>query len=97
MIKHVVCFKLKDASEANCKKAADVLLSMKGNIDYLRDIEVGIDFLHSPRSYDVYLSVILDSEEMLDVYQKDAYHCDVVKAHMHEVTEKSVSMDFYID
>ena len=97
MIKHIVCFKLKDATEENCKKAAEVLLSMKGNIDYIRDIEVGIDFLRSPRSFDVYLSVVLDSEEMLDVYQNDAYHCDVVKAHMNEVTEKSVSMDFYID
>lgn len=97
MIKHVVCFKLHEATEENCKKAAEVLLSMKGNIDYIRDIEVGIDFLRSPRSFDVYLSVVLDNEEMLDVYQNDAYHCDVVKAHMHEVTEKSVSMDFYID
>lgn len=96
MIKHVVCFKLCDASEENCKKAAEVLLSMKGNIDYIKDIEVGVDFLHSPRSYDVYLSVVLENEEMLDVYQNDAYHCDIVKKHMHEVTEKSVSLDFVI-
>ncbi len=96
MIKHVVCFKLKDASEENCKKAADILLSMKDNIDYIKDIEAGVDFLHSPRSYDVFLSVVLENEEMLDVYQKDKYHCDVVKAHMHAVTEKSVSLDFNI-
>lgn len=96
MIKHIVCFKLRDASEANCKKAAEVLLSMKDNIDYIKDIEVGVDFLRSPRSYDVYLSVVLENEEMLDVYQNDTYHCDVVKAHMHEVTEKSVSLDFVI-
>ena len=66
MIKHVVCFKLKDASEENCKKAAEVLLSMKDNIDYIKEIEVGTDFLHSPRSFDVYLSVVLENEEMLD-------------------------------
>ncbi len=94
MIKHIVCFKLKDNSEENCKKAADVLLSMKENINYIREIEVGVDFLHSPRSYDVFLSVVLDDAEMLNVYQKDSYHCDVVKAHMHSVTEKSVSLDF---
>lgn len=96
MIKHVVCFKLKDAREENCKKSAEVLLSMKDNIDYIKDIEVGVDFLHSPRSFDVYLSVVLENEEMLDVYQNDKYHCDVVKAHMHAVTEKSVSLDFNI-
>lgn len=96
MIKHVVCFKLHDASEENCKKAAEVLMSIKGNIDYIKDIEVGVDFLHSPRSFDVYLSVVLENEDMLDVYQNDTYHCDVVKAHMHAVTEKSVSLDFII-
>ncbi len=94
MIKHIVCFKLRDASEENCEKAKEVLLSMKENIDYIREIEVGVDFLHSARSYDIYLSVVLDNEEMLDIYQKDQYHCDVVKAHMHAVTEKSVSLDF---
>ena len=96
MIKHVVCFKLKEANEENCKKAQEVLLSMKDNIDYIRDIQVGVDFLHSPRSYDVYLSVVLDNEEMLEAYQKDNYHCEIVKAHMHAVTEKSVSLDFVV-
>ena len=94
MIKHIVCFKLKDPSGENCRKAADILLSMKEHIDYIREIEVGTDFLRSPRSYDVFLSVVLDDAEALDVYQKDSYHCDVVKAHMHSVTEKSVSLDF---
>lgn len=96
MIKHVVVFKLKEATEENCTKAAEVLLSMRENIDYIHEIEVGTDFLKSPRSYDVYLSVVLENREMLDVYQKDPYHCDVVKAHMHAVTEKSVSIDFDI-
>ena len=31
MIKHIVCFKLKDNSLENCQKAKDVLMSMKGN------------------------------------------------------------------
>ena len=69
-------------------------MSMKGNIDYLREIEVGIDFLHSARSFDVILSVVVDNREMLDTYQADKYHCDVVKTHMHAVTEKSVTVDF---
>ena len=94
MIKHIVFFKLKDANEDNCQKAKEVLLSMKDNIDYLRGIEVGVDFLHSPRSFDIALSVILDDRDMLDVYQKDKYHCDVVKAHMHAVTEKSAAIDY---
>ncbi len=94
MIKHVVLFKLKEATQEAVAKAAEVLLSMRENIDYIKELEVGTDFLHSPRSFDVYLSVVLENAEMLDVYQMDEYHCEVVKKHMHAVTEKSVSIDF---
>ena len=96
MIKHIVLFKLKDNSEAECNKAAEVLLSMKGNVDLLRGIEVGCDFLHSPRSYDVILQVVLDDEKALDDYQNDEYHCSVVKKHMHAVAESSVAIDYEI-
>ena len=62
----------------------------------LKGIEVGTDLLGSARSFDVYLSVILDDMKALEDYQVDAYHCDVVKKHMHAVTEKSVAIDFEI-
>lgn len=97
MIKHIVCFKLKDNSESECKKAAEILKSMDGKVDLLRGIEVGIDFLHSQRSYDIILQVLLDSKETLDAYQKDEYHCNVVKKHMHCAAESSVSIDYYMD
>lgn len=94
MIKHIVCFKLKDNSEEECKKAADILLSMQGKVDLLRGIEVGVDFLHSPRSYDIILQVLLDDEKALEDYQNDEYHCSVVKKHMHSVAESSVAVDY---
>lgn len=96
MIKHIVCFKLAEPTEENCRKAKEVLLSMKGKVPTLRDIEVGIDFLHSPRSYDIHLSVLLDDANALNEYQNDEYHCNVVKKHMHAVTASSVSVDFEI-
>jgi hypothetical protein len=94
MIKHVVCFKLNDGESP--EKAKEVLLGMKGNVPMLKGIEVGVDKLHSHRSYDVILSVILDDMKALEDYQKDAYHCDVVKKHMHAVTKTSVGIDFEI-
>lgn len=94
MIKHIVCFKLKDNSYENCLKAKEVLLSMKGNVPLLRGITVGIDFLHSERSYDVILEVLLDSKEALDLYQVDPYHVSVVKKHMHAVREASIAIDY---
>ncbi|MBQ3089116.1 MAG: Dabb family protein [Oscillospiraceae bacterium] len=96
MIKHIVCFKLKDNSPENCQKIKEVLLSMEGNVPMLRGIEVGVDFLHSDRSYDVILQVLLDSPEALDAYQADPYHCGVVKKHMHAVREASVAIDYYL-
>ena len=96
MIKHIVCFKLKDNSPENCQKAKDVLLSMQGNVPLLRGIEVGVDFLHSERSYDVILQVLLDGAAALEAYQNDPYHCAVVKTHMHAVCEASVAIDYEI-
>ena len=94
MIKHIVCFKLKDNSINNCQKAKDVLMSMLGNVPTVKDISVGIDFLHSQRSYDLILQVTLDGREVLDEYQNDPYHVDVVKKHMHAVAESSIAVDY---
>lgn len=96
MIKHIVCFKLKDNSKENVEKTAEILRSMEGKVDLIRDIEVGVDFLHSERSYDVILQVVLDDAKALDDYQNDEYHCSVVKKHMHAVRESSVAIDYEI-
>lgn len=96
MIKHIVCFKLKDGSLEECQKAKEVLLSMEGNVPQIRSIEVGVDFLHSERSYDLILQVVLDDAKALEDYQNDPYHCSVVKTHMHAVCESSVAIDYEI-
>lgn len=95
-VKHIVCFKLKNPSEVNCRTAADVLRSMKGKVEMLEDIQVGVDFLHSDRSYDVVLEVVVKDKAALEAYQNHPYHVDVVKKFMHEARESSVSMDYYI-
>lgn len=92
MIKHVVCFKLNEGESP--EKAKEVLLSMQGNVPMIKGIEVGVDKLHSARSYDVILSVILDDMDALNNYQVDKYHVEVVKKHMHAVTKTSVAIDF---
>jgi len=97
MIKHIVCFKLKNNSPEECERAAEILRSMEGNVPMLRGIEVGVDFLHSERSYDVVLCVLLDDREALEAYQNDPYHVSVVKKHMHAVRESSVAIDYEIE
>jgi len=96
MVRHIVLFKLKDTSANNIAKTRDVLLSMQGNVPQLKAIEVGCDFLHSPRSYDIALIVTVEDQKALDDYQNDPYHCSVVKPHMHAVRESSVAADYLI-
>lgn len=97
MIKHIVCFKLKNPTEELCNKTKEILLSMKGKVPMLIHVNVGIDFLHSDRSYDIILETYFNTKEDLDDYQNDPYHCNVVKTHMHAIRESSVAIDYEID
>ena len=94
MIKHIVCFKLKEGEDVH--KAAEILRSMKGKVPTALEIEVGEDFLKSERSYDIILQVTLKDRAALDEYQNDPYHCEVVKKHMHAVRQSSVAVDYDI-
>lgn len=96
MIQHVVLFRLKDTSAENVQKTKEILLSMDGNVPMLRGIQVGVDLLHSGRSFDIGLFVKLDDMAALEAYQNDPYHCSVVKKHMHAVRSDSVAIDFEI-
>lgn len=94
MLTHIVLFKLKDSR--NAQKARDVLLGMKGKIPQLRDIEAGIDVLHSERSYDLALVTKFDSLDDLKAYQAHPVHVEVLK-YMMAVRETSVTVDYESD
>ena len=94
MVKHIVCFKLIDKKDA--EEAKKILLSMQGKVPTVRGIEVGIDELCSARSYDLFLSVLVDDFAALADYQKDEYHCGVVKKYMHAHAQNSVALDFEV-
>lgn len=96
MIKHIVCFKLKDSSNKKKQEVKNRLMAMDGKVDLIKDIEVGTDFLGSARSYDIILQVTLENKEALELYQKDEFHCSYVKAYMHEVMDTSVAVDYEI-
>lgn len=93
MITHIVCFKLKDNSAENVARTAQVLRDMEGKIEELKSIEVGIDVLHSERSYDIALITKFESMEALEAYQVHPVHKKVIE-HMLQVREASVSVDF---
>lgn len=75
---HIVFFKLKECTLENQQKVADILNKMQGKIDLVDEMEVGMDFLHSDRSFDLALIVRLPKEN-LDAYQENALHCTCKK------------------
>lgn len=95
MVKHCIMIKLKDRSDEAKQAAKNMLLSMDGKVTMMREFEVHTDFLASERSYDIFLSCVLDDEKALEEYQNDKYHCEI-KAYIKTVAESTVAVDSYI-
>jgi quinol monooxygenase YgiN len=79
MVKHIVFWKLHDTAngmtkEQNAAAIKEKLESLKGKIEGLLEIEVGIDFLHSPESVDVALYSVFENRAALDHYQQHPLH-----------------------
>jgi hypothetical protein len=95
MIKHIVFFKLENPSEENKKSLQNKILSMKGKIDYLVNIEAGVNFSLEERAYDVALLSDLNSKEDLKKYATDPIHLDVIAhAKSFNVTTKVVDYEY---
>ena len=54
MIKHIVCFKLKDNSLEECEKAANILKSMEGNVPFVGLRSALIFFTHKGHTTSFY-------------------------------------------
>ena len=95
MITHVVMWKLKDRSPENASRVQAMLLGMKGKIPGMLDIEAGVDFARSDRSYDLVLITRHVSREALDEYQVHPVHQEV-KQRMLQLRDISAAVDFEI-
>ncbi len=93
MFTHVVLFKLSDRSAENIEKTKDVLMGMIHQIPVLLHLEVGVDVLHSERSYDLALITKFAAREDLQTYNVHPAHEEVIK-HMKTVVQSSVSVDY---
>lgn len=94
MIKHVVCYRLYERTEEKKQEVKKMFMSMKNKIEYIKEIQVGLDFLKSERSYDVVLEITFNSVEDMNAYQKHPYHLNTVKPFMAKSKELSVSVDY---
>jgi len=79
MIKHIVFFKL---SEDGLKQKDDIVLrlhNLKDDIEFIRALEVGINFAQEDRAYDLALTVLVDNKEDLNRYANHPKHLVVVE------------------
>ena len=60
----------------------------------LKNVEVGVDFLHSSRSFDLVLITDFATRQDSFDYQEDEYHKTVVKPYMHAVRKNSVAINY---
>lgn len=90
-VTHVVMAKLNEG--ANAGKLAAKLRELKGKVPGLRDVEVGVDMLHSDRSYDLVLTARFDDWAGLEAYQADPEHQQVL-AYMRDVVATAVAVDY---
>ncbi len=97
MIKHLVLFKIKEEYKSEILNTKEIMLSMMGNVEEVKAIQVGIDFMHSERSYDIALEVLLEDDEALNKYQVNPYHQTKVKDLMKKIAEKSITVDYYLE
>jgi len=93
MVKHIVFFKLEDNSIAHCEQVKNRLLTMKENIEVLKNIEVGINFAEEERAYDLALLTDFESEENLTIYAKHPFHQDII-TYMKSVSVSSKVVDY---
>ena len=94
MIKHIVLFKFRDPEDC-VETAREKLHSMVGVIPEILSMTTGADFLHSQRSYDLSLEVLLKDRAALEVYDKAPYHQEVRKyIYAHKLDTKTVDFEF---
>ncbi|MFC3745591.1 Dabb family protein [Paenibacillus sp. GCM10012306] len=79
MITNNMMIKLKDRSPENIAKTREVLLSMRGQIETLRDVKVYVNIRHEQSSYDLMFVTQYDSMAGLDAYSVHPVHVEVVK------------------
>ncbi|MBU3126945.1 Dabb family protein [Clostridium tagluense] len=92
MFTHIVFFKLKNKEQA--QGARNILLSMEGKIPQLKGLEVGVDVLHTERSYDLVLITRFDSLGDMKSYAVHEYHVNEVLKYLKPMLESSKVVDY---
>ena len=93
MIKHIVMFKLKERNDENIAKVVNSLKTLERNIDFLRSVEIGVNFTESERNYDIALTTEFDDRNALNAYGPHPQHLPVVEI-VRSLCSSSVVVDY---
>lgn len=93
MIRHIYLFKLKNKEKV--QEAADVLMTLKEKIDYIQDIEVGIDFKRAENSYELCELCTFKNREDFERFGSDPYHTKI-RQYMDDIRETGIKIDYEI-
>jgi len=90
---HIVLMQFQEPAPEILAKASAMLRGLKGKIPERRSIEVGLDVLHSGRSYDLALTTRFDSMADMQRYQDHPEHVAVLQ-YLRSVLAASVAVDY---
>lgn len=99
MLKHIVCWKVKDAEgatrEENIKKMKVMLDTLPAQISEIKAFEVGVNFNPADAAYDISLYSGFENQAGLDIYQQHPEHQKVV-AFFGKVVAQRVVVDYFV-
>ncbi len=93
MITHIVFMKFKERDPQIPQLVKEKLMTLPAKIPQIKHYEVGIDVLHSERSYDVALVSKFDSLDDLKIYNVHPDHVEVLP-YIRSVLEVSAAVDY---
>ena len=94
MVRHIVFFRFEDPA-VNIPIVRDSLYALKDKIPEIVNMQIGADFMHSPRSSDMVLIVDFRSREDLEIYNKHPDHTKArVYIHAHRTESRTVDFEF---
>ena len=94
MLTHIVVWKYRaETPQATRDEHLARLRSLSSVVPGIESLSVGVDTLHSPKSYDTGLVGIFRDRAVLDAYTVDPDHVKVVEFG-HSITETMAKVDF---
>ena len=77
MIVNTMLLKLKNRDDETILNVKEELLSMKGNVEVLRDVKVEPNIREGEVNYDLLVTTVFDSMEDFNAYVVDPFHVKV--------------------